>query len=150
VKRLSIAVLAAGLMAGAGSWLSAQPQSTTVNVTATPATMVTTAVAAGTMTLTPTTVGQSVYLQEIDIQNCAGASAVTAAAVTTITSTNIAGGLAFTVGSGVAAGLCQPTQTIIYPDGLKAQTPTLPVTFVVPTFATNQTLRVNVAWRSAP
>jgi hypothetical protein len=38
---------------------------------------------------------------------------------------------------------------VAWPSGLKAQTPGTAVTFVLPTFATNQTVRVNVAWRSA-
>lgn len=113
-------------------------------------TTATSATSAATITLTPNLLTDSVYLYEVDIQNCAGASAVTAAAVTTITTTNVTGGLAFTVGSGVAAGLCQPLQSFAPPTGLKAQAPGVPVTIVLPAFATNQTLRVNVAYRSAP
>lgn len=145
-----MAILIAGLLAGAGAWLNAQSTSAQVNITPTPATAFgTSASSAATITLTPNT-GESVYLHEIDIQNCAGASAVTAAAVTTITTTNLNGSPAWTIGSGVAAGLCQPTQTIMYPSWVKAQAPTFPVTLVLPAFATNQTIRVNVAWRSAP
>lgn len=109
-----------------------------------------TATSATTLSLAPNIPTDSIYIYEIDIQNCVGASVVTAAAVTTITTTNITGGLAFTVGSGVAAGLCQPLQIFAPPTGLKAQAPGLPVTIVLPAFATNQTLRVNVAYRSAP
>ncbi len=101
-----------------------------------------------TLTLAPNSQTESIYIYEIDIQNCAGASAVTAANPTSVTTTNIAGGLAFTVGSGVGAGLCT-NQVITYPTGLKSQTPGLPVTVVSPTFVTNQTIRVNVAYRSA-
>lgn len=107
------------------------------------ATRVDTAVTATTITITPPA-GQFVYISEIDIQNCAGASAVTAAAVTTVTTTNITGSPAWTVGSGVAAGLCT-NQVITYPKGLKSTTAGTATTFVLPTFATNQTIRVNVA-----
>lgn len=108
----------------------------------------TSATSAATLTLTPAS-GQSVYLTGLDIQNCAGASAVTAAGVTSVTSTNLSG-LAYTVGSGVAAGLCQPIQAPNFgPAGLKAAAPG-PVTIVLPTFATNQTVRVNAYWYSAP
>lgn len=109
----------------------------------------TSATSAATLTLTPAA-GQSVYLTGIDIQNCAGASAVVAAGVTSVTSTNL-NGLAYTVGSGVTAGLCQPIQAASFgPGGLKAATPGTAVTIVLPTFATNQTVRVNAYWYSAP
>ena len=106
---------------------------------------------AATLTLTPNP-GESVYVYSVHISNCAGASAVTAAAVTTMTTTAIGGGTTpvWTIGSGVAAGLCQPTVYDVYPTGLKGNSPGVAVTFVLPTFATNQTLRVQVAWRSAP
>lgn len=113
-------------------------------------TTATSATSAATITIAPTLFTDSIYVYEVDIQNCAGASAVTAAAVTTVTTTNLAGAVAFTVGSGVAAGLCQPVQVFAPPTGLKAQAPGLPVTLVLPAFATNQTIRVNVAYRSAP
>lgn len=114
------------------------------------ATQVSTNVAsATTTTLTPNS-GESVYVSEVDISNCAGASAVTAAAVTTITTTNLVGSPAWTLGSGVTAGLCTQILSISYPLSLKSQTPGTAVTFVLPTFATNQTIRLNVAWRSAP
>lgn len=109
----------------------------------------TSATSAGVLTLVPNK-GESIYVMAVSIQNCAGASAVTAAAPTTITTTNLDGGLAFTVGSGVAAGLCQPVEMVVFPTGLKAQSPDLPVTFTLPAFVTNQTIRLNVAYRSAP
>lgn len=110
----------------------------------------TSATSAATITVTPGA-GLYVYVTSVDIQNCAGASAVTAAAVTTITTTNLTGSPAYTVGSGVAAGLCQPTQILAYgPAGLKSTTPGTAVTYVLPTFATNQTVRVNVAYYTAP
>lgn len=104
---------------------------------------------AATITLTPNA-GESVYIQEIDISNCAGGSAVTAAAPTTITTTNLVGSPVYTIGSGSSAGLCTQTLIVQYPFMLKAQTTGTAVTLVLPTFATNQTLRVNVAWRSNP
>jgi hypothetical protein len=91
--------------------------------------------------------GQFFYLTAIDITNCAQASAVTAANSTTVTTTNLGNtstaGPIWTVGSGVAAGLCQPTMQESWPSGLKSNTPGLATTIVLPTFATNQVIRVN-------
>lgn len=137
-------VIVAGLSAQQTGTLLVPPAFAVATTTATSAT------SAATISLAPALPTDSIYLYEVDIQNCAGASAVTAAAPTTITTTNVTGGLAFTVGSGVAAGLCQPLQSFAPPTGLKAQAPGLPVTIVLPAFATNQTIRVNVAYRSAP
>ena len=103
---------------------------------------------AATITLVPDS-GQSVYIAQIDFSNCAGASAVTAAGPTTVTTTNLYAA-AWQMGSGVTAGLCTQSFSVSYPQGLKAQTVNLPVTIILPTFATNQTIRVSVAWRSAP
>lgn len=104
---------------------------------------------ASTTTLTPNA-GESVYVEEVDVHSCAGGSAVTAAAPTTVTTTNLVGSPAFTVASGATAGVCTQTLVVQYPFLLKSQTPGTAVTFVMPTFATNQTVRLNVAWRSAP
>ena len=84
------------------------------------------------------------YVTGIEITNCAGSSAVTAAAVTSVTTTNL-GGAAWTVGSGATAGLCQPSP-VNMPLGrpIKSAVPGTAVTFVLPTFATNQTVRVSV------
>lgn len=90
------------------------------------------------------------YLTGIDITNCAGASAVTAAAVTSLTTTNIAGSPAWTIGSGTTAGSCQPTIALSWPTALKSAVPGTATTFVLPTFATNQTIRVNVYGYYAP
>src|SRR5258708_6554702 len=60
-----------------------------------------------TSTITPPG-GQYVYVIGIDISNCAGASAVTAAGPTYITTTGLTGSPQYQMGSGVAAGLCQP------------------------------------------
>ena len=102
-----------------------------------------------TLTLTPNG-GESIYIYGIDIQNCAGASAVTAANTTTITTTNISGSPIWNIGSGVTAGLCTQSFAVPVQTGLKSQTPGTAVTFVVPQVATNQGIRLNVAWRSAP
>lgn len=136
--------LAIGLAAQQTNALLIPPAFAVATTTATSATT------AATITLQPNLATDSIYVYEVDIQNCAGSSAVTAAAVTSITTTNLTGGLAFTVGSGVAAGLCQPLQVFAPPTGLKAQAPGVAVTLVLPAFATNQTIRVNVAYRSAP
>jgi hypothetical protein len=102
----------------------------------------TSASSAATITITPPA-GQYVYLTGIDLTNCAGASAVTAAAPTTVTTTNLSGA-AWTVGSGSTAGNCQASPTgMSYPLTLKSSTAGTAVTIVLPTFATNQTIRVS-------
>lgn len=111
--------------------------------------MSTSATSAATITLTPNG-REYVYIYSITISNCAGAAAVTAAAVTTLTTTNLSGSPAWTIGSGATAGLCQPVIQELFPNTLSAQTPGSAVTLVLPTFATNQTLRVNVSWYSGP
>ena len=94
--------------------------------------------------------GQYAYITNVEITNCAGASAVTAAAVTSITTTNLRGAT-WTVGSGVAAGLCQPSPgNTSFPLGLKSAASGTDVTFVLPTFATNQSIRVSVYYYLAP
>lgn len=110
----------------------------------------TSATSAATITLTPNGGNEAVYVYELDVQNCAGASAVTAAAQTSITTTNLTGSPSWQLGSGTTAGACAQVFSIAWPTGLKAQAPGTAVTFVLPTFATNQTVRLNVAWRSAP
>jgi hypothetical protein len=107
---------------------------------------------AGTLTITPSP-NQYVYVTALDITNCAGASPVTAATVTTLTTTGFGGissGPIWTIGSGVAAGLCQPTNVTPLASGLKSAAPGTAVTFVMPTFATNQTIRLNVYYYFAP
>lgn len=88
--------------------------------------------------------GQYFYLTGIDVTNCAGAAAVIAAAPTDITSTNM-NSAAWTVGSGATAGLCQTANFSNFgPSGLKSAAPGTATTFVLPTFATNQVIRVSV------
>ena len=103
-----------------------------------------------TITLTPTS-GQFVYITGIDISNCAGAAAVVPAAPTYITTTNLTGAPQYQAGTGLAttgAGTCQPPIAVSFSSPLKATVITTSVTFVLPTFATNQTISVNVYWYS--
>jgi hypothetical protein len=105
--------------------------------------------AAGTLTLTPLG-SQSIYIYEIDITNCAGASAVSAAAQTAVTTTNLPGTPQWQMGSGTTAGNCIQNIVVTYPTGLKATVPGTAVTVVIPAFATNQVIGVNVVYSSAP
>lgn len=98
----------------------------------------TSATSAATITITPPG-GQYVYLCAVDISNCAGA-AITAAAPLSITTTNL-GGLAYTVGTGSTGGICQP-QPAAWPVPYKSGSAGTNVTFVLPTFTTNQTIRL--------
>lgn len=106
---------------------------------------------AATLTITAPPTGSFVYVTGIDISNCAGASAVTAAAPTYITTTNLTGAPQYQLGSGVTAGLCQPTSSgIAFTTPLRSTTAGAAVTFVLPTFATNQTVSVNVYYFYGP
>jgi len=92
---------------------------------------------------------QSIYITGMDITNCQG-SAVTAAAPTFITTTGVNGSPQYMVGSGPAtAGTCTPTSYIAFTAPLKSSSPGTNVTFVLPTFITNQTVSVNVYYRLA-
>lgn len=84
------------------------------------------------------------YIVGIDIVNCAGGTAVTAAAPTFITTTNISGSPQYMVGSGVTAGLCTSSPVPVPVNGIRSTAPNTATTFVLPTFATNQTVSVNV------
>jgi hypothetical protein len=97
---------------------------------------------AATITI-PAVSGQFFYLTGVDISNCA-TTTVTPAAPTDISTTNL-GGAVWTVGSGATAGLCQ-TQSVsnLGPAGLKSALSGTAVTVVLPTFATNQVIRVSV------
>lgn len=121
-----------------------------------PAQFATSASTGATITLTPNA-NEAVYIYSIDVDACSNATGGTAGAVTTMTSTNISGSPAWTIGTGSTTagaiggpGLCQPPLKIVYPTGLKSNAPGTAVTFVLPTFAANQTDRVTVGWRSAP
>lgn len=90
--------------------------------------------------------GQYVYITGLDISNCEGATTVTVAAPTYITTTGISGSPQYQVGSGpgTAPGVCSPTPPIDFATPLKSQTAGTNVTFVLPTFITNQTISLNV------
>lgn len=103
---------------------------------------------AGTITLTPAAT-ESVHIVAITVDDCAGATAVTAAVPTSITSS--AGlGLTMLVGSGSTAGLCQAVQSPVLGNNPLRASASGAQTVTLPTFATNQTVRVNVYWYSAP
>lgn len=107
---------------------------------------------AATITITPPA-AQFIYVTGVEITNCAGSAAVTAAAVTTVTTTGLGSGTTpvWTVGSGATAGLCQPSPVnASFSSPMKSNTAGSNVTFVLPTFATNQTLRVSVIYYTAP
>lgn len=110
----------------------------------------TSATSAATITLTPA--GQNyVYLTAIEVMNCAGA-AVTGAAPLTLTTTGLGGGTtpAWTIGTAGTAGMCNPAVTSSYYIPVKSNSPGAAVTFVLPTFTTNQVIRVNVWYYEAP
>jgi hypothetical protein len=104
---------------------------------------------AATITITP---GSGfVYICGISVQNCAGSSAVSAANPTTLTTTNISSTPSWLLGSGTTAGGCVQTFSENYgPGGLKSASAGVNVTFVLPTFATNQTISVKVFYNLAP
>lgn len=104
---------------------------------------------AATITLTATAL-QFLYITGIEISNCATGTAVVAAAPTYITTTNLNGAPQYQVGSGVTAGLCQPVHFTPFASPLRSQTAGTNVTVVLPTFATNQVISVNVYYYSAP
>lgn len=90
---------------------------------------------------------QSIYITGIDISNCQG-TAVTAAAPTYITTTGINGSPQYQIGSGPAtAGTCSPASPPAFTAPLKSATPGTNVTFVLPSFITNQVISVNVYYR---
>lgn len=105
---------------------------------------------AATITITPPG-GSYVYICGVDIENCAGASAVTAAAETFVTTTNLTGSPQWMIGSGTTAGACQPPAHYSFaPGSVKSAQIGTAVTFVLPTFATNQTVNVNVWYYTNP
>lgn len=84
----------------------------------------------------------------IDIANVQDATGVAAAAATFITTTGINGSPQYVVASGTAsAGLESPFKMINFTAPLKSAQSGTNVTFVLPTFATHQTISVNVYFR---
>lgn len=107
-------------------------------------------VTATTLTINPGT-GNYVYLTGLDISDCATGTAVGAAVPTYITTTGFAGILPqYQIGSGVTAGLCQPTIAPTFAKPLKSATPGAAVTFILPAFATNQVVSANFYYYVAP
>jgi hypothetical protein len=104
-----------------------------------------------TITLTPTA-GQFVYVTGLDISNCQTTTGVTPAAPTYITTTNITGAPQYQLGTGAltAPGTCTPTSVMEFSTPVRSAAVTTAVTFVLPAFATNQVVSVNVYWYSAP
>lgn len=98
--------------------------------------------------------GNYLYLTGVDIVDCAGGSAVTAAAPTFLTiSTGSIGGPGlpqWMIGSGATAGLCQPGPSVEYVVPVKITPSAGTVVFTMPTFATNQTVSVNLYGYTAP
>jgi hypothetical protein len=106
---------------------------------------------AATITLTPTT-GQYIYVTGLDISNCETGTTVAVAAPTYVTTTNITGAPQYQVGSGpgTSPGVCSPVSVIGFTTPLRSTAVTTAVTFVLPTFITNQIVSVNVYYYSAP
>ena len=151
MKRLNFILLALLLVLSYGAWhrvhgQQAVGQVTPVQQTTTRADaaiqVCTVAASATACTLTPPN-GQYVYITGVDISNCGDATGVTAAATTTITTTNL-GGLTWTMGSVTGAGACiNPPLPYFGPGGLRGAAPGTNVVFTLPTFATHQTIRLN-------
>lgn len=98
---------------------------------------------AATITISPPA-GQFVYVTGVDIANCAGTT-VTAATPLTITTTGLGGGTTpvYLVGTTGTAGMCNPGPApLVTP--IKSNTPGANITFVLPTFTTQQTVRANI------
>ena len=145
MKKLLFAILLLPLLSGAAlAQYIVQPSASHLDGSATTTTLNTTA---ATATLTPN--NGSVYIQNIHVSNCAGSAAVTAAAITSITSTNL-GGWGAQLGSGTTAGGCVQDFVVTWPPGGFKAPAGQAVTVTLPTFATNQTIRVDIAWNSAP
>jgi len=107
------------------------------------------ATSAATITITPPA-GQYVYLCGVAIENCAGPAAVAPTNPASITTTNLAGSPRWFVGTGVTAGLCQPSAGTFWPRTLKSAVAGTAVTFVLPTFAANQVINATVFYYFAP
>jgi hypothetical protein len=106
---------------------------------------------AATMTLTANG-SNYVYVTGFDISNCEGATTVTVANPTYVTTTGITGSPQYQVGSGpgTAPGVCSPVSSVNFAYPVKSSTPGTNVTFVLPTFATNQTVSINVYYYLSP
>lgn len=148
--RLLLAALL--LLAPAGGWAQSVPgtltqQSPTLLDACT--STVNSATSGATLTITPPA-GQSVYLCAVTYENCAGASAVTPTNPASITTTNLSGSPRWFVGTGAAAGLCQPSPAIVLPRTLKSTVPGTPVTIILPAFAGTQIINFTAWYYTAP
>lgn len=110
----------------------------------------TSATSAATITVSPPG-NQYVYITALEVMNCAGTT-VTAAAPLSLTTTGLGGGTTpvWTIGTAGTAGMCNPAVTSSYYIPIKSNAPGTNVTFVLPTFTTNQVIRVNVWYYFAP
>lgn len=98
---------------------------------------------AATITLQNQTSGY-IYITAIEITNCAGTT-VTAATPLFITTTGVTGSPQYMVGTNGTAGMCNPASVIsIGNGGLRQAAASTNVTFVLPTFTTQQTVSVNI------
>lgn len=104
----------------------------------------TSATSAATITISPPG-NQYVYITGIEVMNCAGTT-VTSASPLSLTTTGLGGGTTpvWTLGTTGTAGMCNPAVTSSYYIPIKSNAPGTNVTFVLPTFTTQQTVRVNV------
>lgn len=99
---------------------------------------------AATITLTAAP-NQFIYVTGLDVSNCQGTVIAAAAAPTYITTTGLTGSPQYQIGSGpTVAGTCSPTSTFAFATPLRSTTAGTNVTFVLPTFITNQVVSANV------
>jgi hypothetical protein len=146
MKRFLVLSLAAVLLLAAGAVAQTSTQQSPTDLTA--ATQVAHSHSTGaTITVTPPA-GQYVYVTGIDLSNCA-TTTITPATPVTITTTGFTGTWTLYVGTGATAGLCQP-QEIAWTRPVKSAAPGTAVTFVLPTFTTNQVIGMNVYYYYAP
>jgi hypothetical protein len=148
-KVLSLSLILAALVA---AWVPTvngqalvQQSATRLDATTQFATVV---ASATTLTITPPA-GQFVYITGIEASNTQSGTVVTAAAQTTVTSTGLGGGITpvwtfASGGAGAAAGGVSQLLNVPLATPIKSNTAGAAVTFVNPTFATNQTIRFNV------
>lgn len=94
---------------------------------------------------------QTAYVTGIDYSVCQDATGATPAATTFITTTGFNGNPQYQAGSGntnaAVLGTCTMTTGIAFSAPLKSNTPGTSPTFVLPTFATHQTISLNVYYK---
>ena len=108
--------------------------------------------ASATITIAPPS-GHYVYIIGVDISNCVG-TAATSAAVAFITTTGITGLPKWIIGSGVttgAVGICNNVGSALKgTTPLKSASPGTTVTLVLPAFSNTQVVSLNVYYYFAP